>query len=180
MKGKNPKINDMARMSLMAAMLCVIGPVTIPVGMVPVSLLPLALYLLVYVLGMWRALGSCLLYICIGMLGIPVFSGYAGGPGVLLGPTGGYLSGYLFLTFCSGLFIEHFQKKLLHLLGMLLGILGCYLTGTLWLAFSADMTFYQALLTGVAPFVLFDVIKIAAAITLGPPVHRQLKKADML
>ncbi len=180
MKGKNTKINAMARMSLMAAMLCVIGPVTIPVGMVPVSMFPLALYFLVYVLGMWKALGSCLVYICIGLLGIPVFSGYSGGPGVLLGPTGGYLSGYLFLTFCSGFFIEHFQKKWLHFLGMMLGISGCYLIGTLWLSFSADMTFYHALMTGVAPFVFFDVIKIAAATVLGPPFRRHLKKADML
>lgn len=166
--------------ALMAAILCIVGPVTVPVGIVPVTTIIVVLYLIVYILGTWRAALSCLIYLGIGMIGLPVFSGYSAGPAILLGPTGGYLIGYLLLIVCSGLFIERFRNRLLHLLGMLLGLLGCYLFGTLWLMFQADLTFLQALLTGVVPFLLFDLIKVAVAFLLGPVFRRHLRKANIL
>ena len=180
MKKRRIKIYEMALMSLMAAVLCMIGPVTIPVGLVPVSILPVVLYLVVYVLGMWRAFGSCLLYIFIGLIGIPVFSGYSSGPAALLGPTGGYLVGYLLLTLCSGFFIQKYIKKGWHLLGMLLGLFFCYLLGSVWLAVVAKLTLYQAFVTGVVPFVIFDLIKIICALLIGPLVRRHLKKANVI
>ncbi len=174
------KIQQMSFVALMAAILCIVGPLTIPVGPVPVSILPVLLYLIAYTLGMWRATVSCLVYICIGLIGIPVFSGYTGGPAVLLGPTGGYIVGYLLLTICSGFFIEKFTKKRWHLAGMVIGLVFCYMTGTVWLKFTTDITFRQALLTGVAPFVMFDLIKIAAAILVGPVFRRHLRKANVI
>ena len=111
MKGKHITITEMVLVSVMAAVLCVVGPFTIPVAVVPVSLLPLILYLMAYVLGMWKAAAGCLIYICIGLIGLPVFSGYSGGPGMLFGPTGGYIFGYLLLTICSGFFIERSAKR---------------------------------------------------------------------
>ena len=102
------KTHQMAFVALMAAILCIVGPLTIPVGPVPVSILPVVLYFVTYVLGMWRAFASCMVYICIGLIGLPVFAGYTGGPAVLFGPTGGYVVGYLLLTLCSGFFIEKF------------------------------------------------------------------------
>lgn len=170
----------MALISLMAALLCVIGPATIPVGIVPVSAIQVALYIVAYMLGMWKAFGSCLIYICIGLIGLPVFSGYSAGPAVLFGPTGGYLIGYLLLTLCSGFFIERFTQKRWHLLGMLLGLFLCYVLGTIWLAATAELTLYQALVTGAAPFVIFDLIKIACALLLGPVLRRHLKKANVI
>ena len=180
MKIKRIKIQEMAIISLMAAVLCVIGPATIPVGVVPVTLITVALYLIVYMIGMWKATISCLIYICIGLVGLPVFSGYSAGPAVLLGPTGGYLIGYLLLTVSSGFFIERFAKRGMHLLGMLLGLVLCYFLGTIWLALYADISLWQAILTGVAPFIIFDLIKIAVALLLGPPFRRHLKKANVL
>ncbi len=180
MNRKRIKINEMALMSVMAAVLCIIGPVTIPVGMVPVSLLPVVLYLSVYILGIWKSAGSCLIYICIGLIGIPVFSGYSGGPGVLFGPTGGYILGYLLLTLCSGFFIEKKVKKWWHLLGMVLGLLLCYLLGTIWLMIVMQMTLVQAFLTGVAPFIVFDLLKVAAVFLIGPVFRRHLKKANLI
>lgn len=174
------KIQQMSLVALMAAILCIAGPLTIPVGPVPVSVLPILLYLIAYILGMWRATVSCLVYICIGLIGIPVFSGYTGGPAVLLGPTGGYIIGYLMLTICSGFFIEKFIKKRWQLVGMVLGLVLCYLTGTVWLKFATDITFQQALLTGVVPFVIFDFIKIAAALFVGPVFRRHLRKANVI
>ncbi len=180
MNKKRMKIQEMALISLMAAMLCIIGPATIPVGVVPVSLIQVALFLMVYMLGMWKTFGSCLIYICIGLIGLPIFSGYSAGPAVLLGPTGGYIWGYLLLIVCSGFFIERFAKMRWHLLGMLLGLLICYLIGTIWLKFSAQLTIRQAVLTGIVPFVIFDLIKITVALLLGPAFRRHLKKAGVI
>lgn len=180
MKGKRIKITEMALVSVMAAVLCIIGPVTIPVGMVPVSLLPVILYLMVYVLGMWRAVSSCLVYICIGLIGLPVFSGFSAGPAVLFGPTGGYIFGYLLLILCTGLFIEKTTKKRWHLLGMLLGLFLCYLFGTGWLMIVTHLAFGKAVMAGVAPFVLFDLAKILAALLIGPIFRRHLKRANLI
>ena len=166
--------------SLMAATLCIIGPATIPVGVVPVSLIQVVLYFVAYVLGMWRSVGSCLIYICIGLIGLPVFSGYSSGPAVLLGPTGGYILGYLPLTLCSGYFIERFTKRGWHLLGMLLGLGLCYLLGTGWLMLAANLSVKQAVLTGIAPFIIFDLIKISVALFIGPVFRRHMKKANVI
>ena len=170
----------MAMISLMAAVLCVIGPATIPAGLVPVTLLPFALYMVSYVAGMWKATVSCLIYLCIGMVGLPVFSGYGAGPGVLLGPTGGYLIGYLLITLCSGYFIQTYSLKRMHLLGMVTGLMLCYLIGSFRLSFVAQMSFRQALLVGVVPYMIFDVIKIAVALMLGPVFRKHLYKANVI
>lgn len=174
------KIQQMSLVALMAAILCIVGPLTIPVGPVPVSILPVVLYFIVYVIGMWRGIASCLVYICIGLIGIPVFSGYTGGPAVILGPTGGYIIGYLLLTLCSGFFIEKFVKKSWHLFGMVTGLVLCYFIGTVWLKFSADLTLKQALMTGVVPFLVFDFIKITVALLVGPVFRRHLRKANVI
>ena len=77
-------------------------------------------------------------------------------------------------------FIEKFIKKRWQLVGMVLGLVLCYLTGTVWLKFATDITFQQALLTGVVPFVIFDFIKIAAALFVGPVFRRHLRKANVI
>lgn len=174
------KTHQMALVALMAAILCIVGPLTVPVGPVPVSLLPVVLYFVTYVLGMWRAVASCMVYICIGLIGLPVFAGYTGGPAVLFGPTGGYVIGYLLLTLCSGFFIEKFSKKRWHMFGMLMGLFLCYVLGTVWLKITAQLTIKQAILTGVVPFLLFDLIKIAVVLFVGPVFRRHLKKANVI
>ena len=180
MKGKRITITEMVPVSVMAAVLCVIGPFTIPVTVVPVSLLPVVLYLMAYVLGMWKATAGCLIYICIGLIGLPVFSGYSGGPGMLFGPTGGYIFGYLLLTMCSGFFIERSAKRCWQMLGMLTGLFLCYLLGTIWLMLMMHLTPGQAVMTGVVPFVVFDLLKIAGAGLIGPLFRRQLKRVNLI
>ena len=81
----------MTIISLMTAMICILGPITlaIPISPVPISFVTLAIYLAVYILGMKKGAISCLLYLLIGFVGLPVFSAFTGGVGQLLGPTGG-------------------------------------------------------------------------------------------
>ena len=93
----------MALTGMMAALLCVAGPLSLPVGPVPLSLATFAVYLAGAVLGWKRGTAAVALYLLIGLCGLPVFSGFSGGFQKLAGVTGGYLVGYLFCALITGL-----------------------------------------------------------------------------
>lgn len=170
---------QLAIIGVMTAVICIVAPFSIPIGVVPLSLSLFAIYLALYVLGMKRGTIAVLVYLCIGLAGLPVFSDFSGGPAKLFGPTGGYLIGYIPLAVIAGYFIDKYAEKwLLCLFGMVLGTAVCYLLGTLWLAFLADMDLKKALAIGVFPFIPGDLIKMAAAAFLGSKLRRQLKKAE--
>jgi len=174
-------IKNITKIGFMAAVMCVLGPVVIvlPFSPVPFSLATFGLYLCVYILGMKWATVSCLIYLLIGLVGVPVFSAFSGGPGKLLGPTGGYLIGYLFITLITGFFLGHWKSRALHGIGLVLGTMGCYGFGTVWLAYQSSMTWKDAFLVGVVPFILFDVIKIGIAMLLGEIISKRLKIAGL-
>lgn len=163
---------------LMAAVLCVLAPFSIPVGPIPISLATFGLYLAVMILGGKKATIVCLMYLLIGFVGLPVFSGFTGGPTKLLGPTGGYLLGYLLLTLIAGWFVDKFPgKRGMCLLGLVLGTMVCYAVGTAWLAVQMELKYGGALTVGVVPFLIGDAVKIAIAVWLGPGIRRQVQKA---
>lgn len=176
---RDDKIRQMAMTAVVAALLCIVAPVSVPVGVVPISLTMLVIFWGIYALGMWKAVASYLVYMGIGLVGLPVFSGFQGGLARLLGPTGGYLIGFIFLALISGFFIDRFDRWYIHFVGMLLGTAVCYGFGTLWLAYQAEATFLEALAIGVIPFVPGDTLKIIAALIVGPRLRRHLKKAKL-
>ena len=91
---------------MVAAVLCVVGPWTIPIGPVPISLVTLVISLAVYLLGAKLSTASVLVYLLIGAVGLPVFSNYGAGLAKVVGPTGGYLVGYLALAFVGDAVLE--------------------------------------------------------------------------
>jgi biotin transport system substrate-specific component len=171
-----------AIIGLMTAVICILGPLSmpIPISPVPISLCILGIYLAVYVLGMKKGTVSVLVYLLMGFVGIPVFSSFSSGPAKLLGPTGGYLIGYIFLALICGFFIDRWDKRLIHFGGMVLGCGVCYAFGTAWLAYQAGMTFYAALWAGVIPYIPGDLIKMAIALIIGPEIRKRLKKSGLL
>lgn len=177
------KIKTMTMISLMTAVLCILGPITlpIPVSPVPISLITFIIYISVYILGRKQGTISCLLYLLIGFVGLPVFAGFTGGVGRLFGPTGGYIIGYVFMAVISGFFIEKWTaKRVWHIVGMVLGTMICYLFGTLWLSVQAGMTFYAALGVGVVPFLVGDSVKLVIASVAGPVIRKRLKMARLV
>ena len=165
----------MTETALMAAILCIIGPLSLPIGPVPISLATLGVLLAAYVIGPLKGAAACLIYLIIGTIGIPVFSGFQGGLAKLAGPTGGYLIGYLPLVLIAGCFIHYFHDKIwMQVIGMCLGTAVLYIIGTFWLAHVAGLTFNEALAAGVLPFIVGDIIKIIAAIALGRTISRRL------
>ena len=168
---------------LMTAVFCLLGPLSlnIPISPVPISLVMLALYFVTSVLGMKLGTFSVLAYILLGLAGLPVFTGFTGGAGKLLGPTGGYIIGYIFMALICGFFVDKWGNRLImEILGMVLGTAVCYLFGTVWLAYLASYTFYQALAAGVLPYIPLDAVKLAIALLVGRQIRARILKAGLL
>lgn len=174
-------IKKMAIVSLMTAILCILSPVSIPIFIspVPVSLGVLAVYLTAYVLEPVESLISVVLFLLLGIFGLPVFSGYSGGVAKILGPTGGYLVGFLFTVYISSLFIHLKKGIIFDILGMILGLALCYLLGTIWFSYQQGKGFLASLLLCVVPFLLGDAIKIAVASIIGHEISKRLDKINL-
>lgn len=174
---------QLALIGLMTAVICILGPLalSIPISPVPISLGTLAIYFVISVLGMKLGTISVIIYILLGLVGVPVFTGFSGGPAKLFGPTGGYIIGYIFLALICGFFVNKFAGELpLYILGMLLGTAVLYLFGTCWLAYQMDLSFPQALMAGVIPYIPGDLIKLAVAVAVGFQVRKRLIKAGLI
>lgn len=179
------KINtkNMTTIALMSALLCIIGPLSIPLPFtpVPIVLTNLIIYLSCCILGAKKGTLSVLIYILIGLIGLPVFSGFAGGFSKLAGPTGGYLIGYFFCAIITGLFVEKFEDKIyMYAIGMILGTLLCYTFGTIWLAKQMNSTFVQAFSIGVLPYIIGDSLKILFGTLLGFKIRVKLKGLNLI
>lgn len=164
--------------SLIAAIFCILGPLSLPLPFSPVPLTwtNLVILISVYILDYKYASLSYLIYLLLGSFGLPVFSGFSGGLAKFAGPTGGYLVGLLFLALISGFSISRFpRKKWLHAVSMIIGMLITYGFGTLWLSLQLDLTFIQGLATGVFPYIPGDIIKILLALFLGPIISKRLR-----
>ncbi|MDD4849487.1 MAG: biotin transporter BioY [Gemmiger sp.] len=167
--------------ALMAAVLCVLAPLSLPVGPVPISLGTLAIYLAAYLLGARLSALSVLIYLVLGSVGLPVFAGYVGGLEKLVGPTGGYLIGFLFMALFAGLVIEKGgNRPAAAVLGMVLGTAVCYLCGTVWFVVVMQCDIWYALTACVFPFLLGDAAKIAVATLVGAVLRDRLQKAGLL
>ena len=172
---------DMVYIALFTSIMIVCAFITIPFA-IPFTLQTFALFTIIGLLGTKRAFISVLLYLLLGAIGLPVFSGFRGGIGHLFGATGGYLLGFLLTTLISGFLMKCFSKKrkngvLYHCFSMLIGLIACYLFGTLWYLFlytnsTETLSFVSVLSLCVFPFILPDMFKIV----LSAYITKLLKK----
>lgn len=164
---------------LAAALLCILGPLSIPIPVspVPITLTNFAVYIIIYTLGMRSGAVSILIYLCLGAAGLPVFSAFSGGLAKLAGPTGGYLAGFLFLALIQGFLTERFPgKNTAAVFGMILGLAVCYLFGTIWLAQQMSLSFTAALSIGVLPYLPGDAVKIILAAAACPKLRARVSR----
>lgn len=174
---------DITLVGLMAAVICILGPLSIPIPIspIPISMTNFAVYLAVYVLGWKKGALSYLIYLLIGLAGVPVFSAFTGGAGKLLGPTGGYLIGFIFMALVSGIVIDTWrEKRYIHFLGMAAGTVICYLFGSVWLSFQAGITFWEAAGLGVLPYIPGDLVKIIVSMIIGPKIYKRLRNGMLI
>lgn len=169
------KTAEMTRMALMVAMNCVSAYIIIPL---PFSLSPIALQTLIvnltgYVLNAKQAFMTMLVYLLVGLAGVPVFTGGSAGPGKLFGPTGGYIIGFLitavFLAYFKG---EKYNFKRYALLGCVIGIPLIYVFGVVQLKLITGMGWDKAIMTGALPFIPLDIVKCLAAAVIAYPINR--------
>ena len=167
----------MVSTALMTAVTCILAPLSVPIGPVPISFTNLAIYLSLYLLDWKRGTLSYFLYLLIGFAGLPVFSGFTGGVAKLAGPTGGYIVGFIPMAIIAGIVIDHCQKRWIQLLGMIVGTAICYALGTAWFCVQAGYTVSAALAVCVFPFIPADLIKMLIAMTIGPEIRKRVRSA---
>lgn len=174
-------VYPLAMTAVMAAVIAVVAPFSIPAwGEVSFTLCTFALYLSPYILGWKRAAIATLVYILLGMVGMPVFSNFKAGLGVLAGPTGGYILGYIPMVIVCGLVLKAFpQKRAIQLGGMVLATAVLYALGTVMFCVQTQATLERALLVCVIPFIPFDIGKMVIATGLGPVLRERLVKANI-
>lgn len=163
--------------ALFSGLILVGAYIKIPVGAVPVSLSSFFVLLAGLFLGWRRGITAVAAYLILGTLGVPVFA-QGSGLAYLLGPTGGYLIGFLPAAAISGFFSEKARgrsaqrQNLLLLFGLVAGTLLIYIPGVFWLRQSLSLSLNSALVAGVLPFLPGDVLKIAAAFALFRAMER--------
>lgn len=184
-------VRNMVFIAVMAALICIAAPFSVPIGPIPISLATFAIYLAGGILGTKKGTVAVVVYILLGAVGLPIFSGGEGGLQKLFGVTGGYIIGYIPCVLITGLFVDLFfrkrttiKNKFLNWLsrawavpvGMVLGTVVLYAFGTAWFIIARGVTLEVAMAGCVYPFIPGDLIKIACATVLTIALRDRLSK----
>ena len=174
------KTKNLAFCALMAAVTAVCAQISIPLpGGVPLTLSVAAVYLSGAFLGPGLAFASQLVYLLLGAFGLPVFAGFSGSLGVLLGSTGGYLLVYPLMAAAVALGRRLWGGRLPSLAAsMLIALLLCYAGGTAWFMAATEKSLAVSLSACVFPFVPVDLCKIALASVVGSRLESLIKRAQ--
>ncbi len=165
--------------ALFAALTAVLAQIQLPIGPVPFNLALFGMFLAGMLLTPAWAACSALLYMLLGIIGIPVFAGFQGGPAVLLGSTGGYIVGYIFLALATSM-ARSSGRLPVAVMGMALGLVICYAFGTAWYMALSGADLATALGWCVLPFILPDMGKAALAYVVGRMLDARLKAAGLV
>ena len=168
----------MTECAVFAAVICIFSPLTVPLGVVPVTMGLFAVMLAGVVLDAKQSMISVLVFVLIGLCGIPVFSGARAGVGVFFGPTGGYIWSYFICAPVISLIcrMKTKNKVFRSFAACTLGMVFCYVLGTVqYVVFSQNIAFSDALKVCVYPFVPFDMLKGACAAFLGETIKKRLR-----
>ena len=180
MKNKKLTTYQMAVTALMAAALGGRGPLRGPSGAIPLALSNFVICLTAWLLGPKFGTLSVAVYLLIGLVGVPVFSGYGAGIAKLAGPTGGYLVGYLLLAFIGGLFIEKSKgQPVIAGIGLVLGDAAGDVLGTAWVVFQMQCELGYARSVCVYPFIALDLAKIVVSCVVGALLRKRLVQAGV-
>ena len=179
---KKDRIFDITLIALMAAVICVCSWITVPIGAVPFTLQTFGVFLALRFLGGKKGTAAIIIYLLLGAAGLPVFSNFGAGVGKILGPTGGYMLGFIF-SGITVILLEKFdtQNKYLRIITDSIALFGCYTLGTAWfylfIGKQSGMSIYAVLSACVIPFILPDIAKIAAAEIISLKMPAKIKNS---
>lgn len=173
-------IKEITYIAMFATMIAVCSWISVPmpVPFVPFTMQTFGIFLTVGMLGLKNGTVSVILYILLGVMGVPVFSGFKSGISALMGTTGGYIMGFVLTAVAAGLIIRRFGNKIhVTAIAMVVGLVICYAFGTVWfMAVYANTNGPIGLMTALSwcvfPFILPDLVKITLAVW----VSRRLRK----
>jgi biotin transport system substrate-specific component len=171
---KNNKAYMYILCAFFAALTAVFSQIQIPLPFtpVPINLALLSALLAGALLGPVKGAISMVVYILLGIVGLPVFAGFEAGVGAVVGPTGGYIIGYITAAIIAGLFVRDKYFLPIILVGLITAVLSCYTLGTAWFCIFMNMGVLKALALCVLPFILGDAVKIAGAVAITGAVRK--------
>lgn len=173
---------ELVLIAMFSAVIAVCAWISIPFGAIAFTLQTFAIFCAVNLLGGKNGLFSILVYLLLGAVGLPVFSGFKSGLGVLAGPTGGYIIGFIFIALIFWAGTKLMGDKLpCRIALMLTGLAVCYAFGTIWFVFGyskdgSHMSFLNAMKICVFPFIPFDLGKLVLCLLITEPVKAAIKK----
>ena len=168
---------EMIYCALFASILCILSPICIPIGTVPVTLSLFVIGVISSVLGSRKAVISTLIYIFVGALGLPVFSMFQGGFSVLFGASGGFIFSYPLFAFLCGYFFNKYKTNSLYLfVSNILALSITYIIGTIQFILVCKTSILQSLAVCVYPFLLFDTIKIWASVKVSVALNKKITR----
>lgn len=176
---RRKKTYDMAYIGLFVGLMAICSWISIPTA-IPFTMQTFAVFLAVMILGGKRGTLAIVVYLLLGLVGVPVFAGFSAGPGVLFGTTGGYLIGFVFSGLLMWLMERIADRKVwVQMLSMLLGMVTYYIIGTIWFMVvygntNGPVSLLTALGWCVFPFVIPDLVKAALALGFGNALRKPL------
>lgn len=176
----NSKVLDLVYIAIGAALIAICSWISIPTA-VPFTLQTFAVFFVLLALGGERGTLATLVYVLLGAVGVPVFAGFSGGIGILLGSTGGYIIGFLFTGLIYILFTKFFKKNIvIKIVALVLGLAVCYAFGTAWFMHvyvqnSGEVGLLTVLGWCVFPFIIPDLLKLALAVVISKRIEPVIK-----
>lgn len=175
MKNQKFTAQELTTMALLAALLCLSSYISIqlPFSAVPITAQTLIVNLIALLLKPKKAGITVGVWILLGLVGLPVFSGGKGGFGVLAGPTGGYIIGYLAAVVIIALIRGNKNKAIRNMISTLaVGIPVVYVIGVPWLKAVAGLDWKAAVVAGLLPFIAGDIVKAVASVYIAKPLYK--------
>jgi len=172
--------------AMMTAIIAILAQLSIPIGPVPITLSVFGVYLAAGILGPKLGTISMIVYVFLGVIGVPVFANFSGGIHVLFGKTGGYLIGYIVATYFIGKLFEKSKDKSSRyrsthfIIISLIGLIFIYLFGAVQLKLILHLSWLKAFEFGVVPFILLDIVKIVIASIIIIPIKQSLKTSNLI
>ena len=175
------KTKALILVAMCASIICLLAQVTIPLPLIPMTGQTLAIGIVATILGSRYSTITVIVYLMLGLIGLPVFSHFTGGLGILFGPTGGYLIGFIPTAFLIGLWLEktsytYVQAFMANMIGMCITLI----FGAVWLKLITELSLHEAVATGIFPFLPVGIIKAFLAAWFGIAIRQRLNTARLL
>ncbi|WP_117170287.1 biotin transporter BioY [Paraliobacillus sediminis] len=175
------KLRGIILCGIFAAVTAVLAQIEVPLPIVPISGQTLAVGLTATIIGSRYGAIAMTCYALLGAVGLPVFAGFKGGLQVLIGPTGGYIFGFIVAAFVTGFILEKTKHTItMALVANTVGMIITLIFGAIQLKFILDLTWNQALVAGIYPFIVVGLIKAYLASWLGITVRKRLIQANLI